>query len=63
MSIESVAARVAAKVYFAELAASRALGASGGDAYYFALKAMDAAYSAAFAQNRPAVWPRGSEPR
>lgn len=63
MSKETVAARVAAKMYFAELAAQRALGASGGDAYYFALKAMDAVYSAAFAPDRPAIWPRGSEPR
>lgn len=63
MSMQELAARVAAKVYFQELAAQRALDAAGGDAYYFALKAMDAVYSAAFAPDRPAVWPKGSEPR
>lgn len=52
---EQIAQRIAAKCYFAELAAARALGYPGVDAYVSAFRAMDAAYIAAFTEDRPAV--------
>lgn len=58
MSLEQVAQRVAAKVYFGELAASRSLGYDGISAYVSAFRAMDRAYSAAHEPDKPAVWPR-----
>jgi hypothetical protein len=58
MSLEQVARRVAAKVYFGELAAARVLGYDGIAAYISAFRAMDKAYAAAHEPERPAVWPR-----
>lgn len=55
MSLESVAQRVAAKCYFTELAAARALGLPGVECYVSAFRAMDEAYAAAFKPDRPAV--------
>lgn len=53
MSLESFAQRIAAKAYFKELAAARALGYSGIDAYVAAFRAMDETYLACFAADRP----------
>lgn len=58
MSIESTARRIAAKTYFDELAAARALGHDGISAYVSAFRAMDATYRAAFAPERPLVLTR-----
>lgn len=58
MSLESVARRIAAKGYFAELATSRALGCGGVAAYISAFRAMDETYLRAFSPGRAAVWPR-----
>lgn len=55
---EQIAQRVAAKVYFTELAAARALGYLGVDAYVSAFRAMDETYTRAFAADRPAVLTR-----
>ncbi len=54
MSLESVAQRTAAKVYFQELAAARALGLPGVECYVSAFLAMDETYARAFAADRPA---------
>ena len=56
MSAESIARRVAAKVYFAELAAARALGHEGIDAYVSAFRAMDSAYYLARSVEMPYIW-------
>jgi hypothetical protein len=56
--LEQVAQRVAAKVYFAELASARSLGYPGVDAYVSAFRAMDSTYIAAFEVHRPAVLTR-----
>lgn len=58
MSLESVAQKVCAKAYFQELAAARALGMSGVDAYVSAFRAMDSVYAAAFQPDRPATLTR-----
>lgn len=63
MSAESVAQRIAGKCSLKELAAARALGFDGVDAYIRAWRVLDEVYSMAFAPDRAAVWPRGSEPR
>lgn len=55
MSLQSVAQRVSAKVYFWELANSRALRLPPIDCYERALRAMDETYAAAFKPDRPAV--------
>lgn len=55
MSLESVSQRIAARVYFDELATARAIGFGGVDAYVSAFRAMDAAYSAAFEPDREFV--------
>lgn len=58
MSRESVAGKISAKIYFKELAASRALGCDGITARVSALRAMDQTYARAFEPERPAVWQR-----
>lgn len=52
MSQEQIAQRIAAKCYFAELAASRALGMQGIECYTSAFRAMDETYLRAFAPDR-----------
>ena len=56
MSLKQVAMRVAAKTYFAELAASRALGYDGVTSYENAFRAQDSVYASAFEIERPYVW-------
>lgn len=63
MSAESVAQRVAGKCSLKELAAARALGYDGIDAYIRCWRVLDEVYALARAPDRPAIWPRGSEPR
>lgn len=58
MSLERIAQRVSAKVYFSELAAARALGYDGVDVYVSAFRAMDQTYERAFAEDRPLVLTR-----
>ena len=58
MSRESVSQKIAAKCYFSELAASRALGYDGVSAYERAFRCMDSVYAAAFEADRPMVLTR-----
>lgn len=58
MSLDLIAQRIAAKTYFDELAAARALGHDGISAYVSAFRALDATYRAAFAPDRPLVLTR-----
>lgn len=63
MSAESVAQIVAAKASFKELAAARALGYDAIGAYIRCWRVLDETYALAHAPDKPATWPRGSEPR
>lgn len=63
MSMESVAQKIAGRCSLQELANARALGFDGVDAYVRSWRVLDEVYAAAFQPDRPAVWPRGSEPR
>jgi len=63
MSAESVAQIVAGKTSLKELAAARALGYDTIDALISSWRTLDAVYALAHSEHRPAVWPRGSEPR
>lgn len=63
MSAESIAQRIAGKASLKELTAARALGFDGVDAYIRAWRVLDEVYGLCRAPDRPAVWPRGSEPR
>lgn len=56
MSLENFAQKMAAKAYFSELAASRALGYTGVDAYTRAFRVMDETYARAYEIERPYVW-------
>jgi hypothetical protein len=55
VSHETIAQRVAGKASLAELAAARALGYDGVDAYISAWRTLDAVYALAWAPDRPAV--------
>jgi hypothetical protein len=58
MSLESIAQRIAAKAYFAELASARALGYDGVSAYVSAFRCMDETYLRCFEAERPLVLTR-----
>lgn len=55
MTFNDFAQIMAARAYFAELAAARALGYDGVGAYERAFRVMDETYAACFAAERPAV--------
>lgn len=55
--------RIAAAVYLDEMRAARQLGASHFDSSVSGLEALDGVLSISAAPDKPAVWPRGSEPR
>lgn len=58
MSHESISQRIAAKCYFSELSAARALGYDGVSVYERAFRAMDETYARAFEIDRPLVLTR-----
>ncbi len=58
MSRESISRRIAAKCYFSELSAARALGYDGVSAYERAFRCMDSVYAAAFEADQPMVLTR-----
>lgn len=58
MSHESLSQRIAAKCYFSELSATRALGYDGVSAYVAAFRCMDETYARAFVADRPLVLTR-----
>jgi hypothetical protein len=58
MSHESISQKIAAKCYFTELSAARALGYDGVTSYERAFRCLDAVYAAAFEAERPLVLTR-----
>lgn len=63
MSVESTALRIADRAGFKEFADARALGYDTLHALVRSWRTYDEVYALAMAPDRPAVWPRGSEPR
>lgn len=63
MSRSTVVNRIAEAVCKAERESSRALGCDVIDAMLSSWRAFDETFSRAYEPAKPAVWPKGSEPR
>lgn len=63
MGREAIETAIADRVYQAERVAAAMLGYDRGDGAMLALGAFCGVLEIARADDRPAVWPRGSEPR